>query len=161
HSSPSAPSSLWARWPSASTTPGGRAKSITAGDLATYEHLTSTEESSMRTAIVWLLSAGAVLCGGRCAWAQAGRLPLPLLPGGGGRFLPHIHIPFFGHNYDLGIVLLWVFALILALLVLGAVGYHLGQALGGGWKRSKERGNGSQGQDLANPSQPEDIFCLP
>jgi hypothetical protein len=115
----------------------------------------------MRTAIVWLLSAGAVLCSGGSLWAQAGRLPLPRLPGGGGRFLPNIHIPFFGHNYDLGIFLLWVVCLIVAMVVLAAVGYHLGLVLGGGGKRSKERGNGSQGQDLANPSQPEDIFCLP
>jgi hypothetical protein len=90
----------------------------------------------MRTGMVWLLSGGTVLCGGRCAWAQAGRF-VPRVNagggGGGGGHAPHFLFHFFGED------IVWLLGLVLALVVLAKVGYCLGYALGGGGKRS---GNG-------------------
>jgi hypothetical protein len=97
----------------------------------------------MRNGIVWLLSGLALLGSGRCAWAQAGRFIPRVIPGGG-RFVPHIPIHFFGQDSDLGTFLLWVVGLIVVAVVLGWVGYHLGWALGGGRKRTG-RAPGSAG----------------
>jgi hypothetical protein len=87
----------------------------------------------MRTAIVGLLSASAVLCGGRCAWAQAGRFVPRVIPGGGGGggHLPHVPIHFFGQDSDLGTLIV----LVVALAVLACVGHWLGYALGEGGKQ--------------------------
>ena len=122
----------------------------------------------MRTGIVWLLSGVAVLCGGRCAWAQAGRFVPRVFPGGGGgRFvhIPHVPVHRFGQDSDVGaavgqesdagaVVVLTVLAIV-TVIILALVGYHLGWVLGGGSKRSKERGRGRQARSLANSWQRE------
>jgi hypothetical protein len=108
----------------------------------------------MRTSIVWLLSVGAVLCGGRCAWAQAGRF-IPRVPGGGGRFLPHIPIHLFGHDSDLMTIIACIIGLVIAVIVLIFVGHTLGWILGGGWKRLKERERYRGSPFSASPWQQE------
>ena len=86
----------------------------------------------MRAGIVWLLSGGIVLCGGRCAWAQAGRfIPRPIPNGGGGSHLPYLPIPFSDSIIAIALV-------VGALVILASVGYRLGHALGGGGKRSRD-----------------------
>src|SRR5262245_63547560 len=115
----------------------------------------------MRAGIVGLLSGGIVLCGGRCAWAQAGRfVPRPIPNGGGGSHLPHFHIPFFDSVFP---VIALVVGVVVALAILASVGYHLGYALGGGGKRSREGQWGWQAQGSASPwwqpgtSAPRDV----
>ena len=82
----------------------------------------------MRAGIVGLLSGGIVLCGGGCAWAQAGRfVPRPIPNGGGGSHLPHFHIPFFDSVFP---VIALVVGVVVALAILASVGYCLGYALG-------------------------------
>jgi predicted lipid-binding transport protein (Tim44 family) len=105
----------------------------------------------MRTSIAWLLSGGAVLCGGRCAWAQAGRfIPRSIPGGGGGRFLPHVPVHFFGQNTDVGTVIFFVIVLALAAGVLAWAGYQMGWALGGGARRLKEQSGGQRVQFSAD-----------
>jgi hypothetical protein len=88
----------------------------------------------MRTGIVCLLSAGAVLCGGRCAWAQAGRfIPMPGPPAGGGSHVP-LHFPGLEH---IGGHVCWLFLAVVALIGLAQIGWHVGQALGGGKSRPR------------------------
>jgi hypothetical protein len=78
-------------------------------------------------------------------WAQAGRLPpIPHIPGGGG--VPHIPVHFFGHDSDLGDVLLVILGVGVAVVILVAIGYNLGWAVG----RGKKRSGGA-----ANPAPPE------
>src|SRR5262249_1282186 len=169
---PSAQSSWSPRRPPASTKPGGGDERISAGALPALERLTQGKESSMRTGIVWLLSGVAVLCGGHCAWAQAGRfVPRPRFsPGGGGGrgfHIPHIPLHPFGQDSDagqgsdvgpnsvVGGVIGLIFLAIFAVIILVRVGYHLGWVLGGGSKRSKEWGRGRQARSSANSWQRE------
>jgi hypothetical protein len=116
----------------------------------------------VRINLVGLLSGSVVLCGGRFAWAQAGRpIPIPrVIPGGGGAgHLPHIHIPFLGQDSDLCTGFFLGIGLLAALAGLAWVGFHLGYALGGGKWPTRPQG-GWQAQDPAwfVPEQPDLIL---
>jgi hypothetical protein len=91
----------------------------------------------MRAVLACVLSGSAVLCGSRCAWAQAGRY-FPRPPGGG-RSGSYFYIPInpIGRDTDLIEVIGGIALLILAAVFLIAVGIRLGEVLGGGRKWSK------------------------
>jgi hypothetical protein len=95
----------------------------------------------MRTTLVRLLALSVVLLAASPAWGQAGRyIPVPRPPGGGGGWHPTPHVPLHGGGGDSDFF--WFILAAVGMTVVAVVGWHLGQALGGGSRRPAEQAKG-------------------